>query len=284
MHEFDFDEFRAELDAVFPHVSLFLENHVEGVTFQPQRAPATPWKCGWMRGEAAPDESHFFVAVCAHRPQIGNPTFVYVPRAANVLRERERHIALLEGELATKNEWLAEALERPRRSCWRNSREQKEELERSNRWAETLNRELEERGARIVELQDELARAGSRAQMAAGYDAKVAELEAGYPGQDPMGARRGDALGRSAEADRRPGGRRGRAASHREGTGRAHRLGAAPAEGSRASWRSQLALVRASRWMKLGRKVGLGPGLPPADMAFLKRLLRALPLLCSRRS
>ena len=41
-------------------------------------------------GEPAPDESHFFLAVCAHRPQVGNPTFVYIPRAANLLRERER--------------------------------------------------------------------------------------------------------------------------------------------------------------------------------------------------
>ena len=55
------------------------------------------------------DESHFFVAVCANRPQTGNPTFVYVPRAANVLRERERHIGLLREELAEKNQWLAEA-------------------------------------------------------------------------------------------------------------------------------------------------------------------------------
>ena len=91
----------SELAAVFPHVSLFLENHVEGVTFQPHEAGPTPRKCAWMRGEPAPDESHFFVAVCAHRPQIGNPTFVYVPRAANVLRERERHIALLEAGTAT---------------------------------------------------------------------------------------------------------------------------------------------------------------------------------------
>jgi len=35
VHEFGFEEFRSELQAVFPHVSLFLENHVEGVTFQP---------------------------------------------------------------------------------------------------------------------------------------------------------------------------------------------------------------------------------------------------------
>ena len=40
-----------------------------------------------LRVDAAssnPAESHFFVAVCALRPQTGAPTFVYVPRAANV--------------------------------------------------------------------------------------------------------------------------------------------------------------------------------------------------------
>ena len=36
-------------------------------------------------------------------------------------------------------------------------------------------------------------------------------------------------------------------------------------------------MVRLSRWVRLGRKVGLGPC--SSDMAFLKRLLRALPLL-----
>src|SRR5690242_3988807 len=35
VHEFDFEEFRGELSGVFPHVALFLENHVEGVAFQP---------------------------------------------------------------------------------------------------------------------------------------------------------------------------------------------------------------------------------------------------------
>src|SRR5215472_3924255 len=35
VHEFDFAEFGDELRAVFPHVSLYLENHVEGVAFTP---------------------------------------------------------------------------------------------------------------------------------------------------------------------------------------------------------------------------------------------------------
>ena len=102
VHEFDFEEFRTELKSVFPHVSLFLENHVEGVTFQPHEAGHTV-EARVDAGEPVPDESHFFVAVCAHRPQLGNPTFVYVPRAANVLRERERHIALLERALAEQH-------------------------------------------------------------------------------------------------------------------------------------------------------------------------------------
>jgi len=35
VHEFDFDEFTRELKQFFPYVSMFLENHIEGVTFQP---------------------------------------------------------------------------------------------------------------------------------------------------------------------------------------------------------------------------------------------------------
>src|SRR5438105_2825421 len=140
VHEFDFEEFRGELKSIFPYVSLYLENHVGGVTFQPHE-PGNTVEVRVDAGEPAPNESHFFVAVCAHRPQIGNPTFVYVPRAANVLRERERHIALLGRELATKNEWLRKALEE-HDSLVAKFREQKEALDESNRWAESLTREL----------------------------------------------------------------------------------------------------------------------------------------------
>jgi 2-polyprenyl-3-methyl-5-hydroxy-6-metoxy-1,4-benzoquinol methylase len=175
-HEFDFEEFQSELRAVFPHVSMYLENHVEGVTFQPHETGHTV-EVRVDAGDPAPDESHFFVAVCAHRRQLGNPTYVYVPRAANVLRERERHIALLEGELATKNKWLDKA-QQDLAEFDRLSREQKDELERSNQWAETLNRELEERRARIVELQEEFAREQESArQVAEGYAARFREQE-----------------------------------------------------------------------------------------------------------
>ncbi len=81
---------------------------MEGVAFQPHEAGNTV-EVRVDSGAAQPEESHFFVAVCAHRPQVGNPTFVYVPRAANVLRERERHIGLLEEELSRKDGWLETA-------------------------------------------------------------------------------------------------------------------------------------------------------------------------------
>ena len=144
VHEFEFEEFRDELRSVFPHVSLFLENHVEGVTFQPHEAGNTV-EVRVDSGEAAPDESHFFVAVCAHRPQVGNPAFVYVPRAGNVLRERERHIGLLEQELSQKDDWLETAQRELARLRREHERQTAKSSSRSNLWAERLNREVEAR-------------------------------------------------------------------------------------------------------------------------------------------
>src|SRR5581483_6926014 len=137
VHEFDFEEFREELKAIFPYVSLFLENHVGAVTLQPHE-PGNTMEARVDASDPAPGDSHFFVAVCAHRPQIGNPTFVYVPRAANVLREREKHIALLEHELAEKDAWLQKALVEHAELAAKFQGLQ-EELEKSNRWAQKQN-------------------------------------------------------------------------------------------------------------------------------------------------
>ena len=250
VHEFDFEEFRGELSAVFPHVALFLENHVEGVAFQ----PCPPGSTSEVRVDAAaadPAESHFFVAVCAHRPQLGNPTFVYVPRAANVLRERERHIALLEQELATKNQWLDQA-QRDHEQLLDAHRRLSDELQRNNQWAESLNRELAERRARIAEVQEELAReqANSR-QVADAYAAKVAELEGEVQTRTSWA--------RDMEAQRN------RANELREElqkqlddrTAWAQRL-----EKESRQLQEQVNGYRASRWVKLGRSIGLGPDQP----------------------
>jgi SAM-dependent methyltransferase len=258
VHEFAFEEFGAELQAVFPHVSLFLENHVEGVTFQPHE-PGRTVEARIDAGEPAPDESHFFVAVCAHRRQMGNPTFVYVPRTANVLRERERHIALLEGELAAKDGWLEKA-QADLAEFDRQHRELTEELERSNRWAEELNQELAQRRVRVAELQEELARdQGGARRMAEGYAAKVAALEEENR-EKTRWALETDArltaelqtqtghLARTVEELRRM------EKELEERTAWALRL---QEEAGRLE--ALVGVFRASRWVKLGRKVGLGP-------------------------
>jgi SAM-dependent methyltransferase len=263
LHEFTFEEFRNELRSIFPHVSLFLENHVEGVAFQPHDAGNTV-EVRVDAGEPAPDESHFFVAVCAHRPQLGNPTFVYVPRAANVLRERERHIALLQSELAAKNEWLDKAqqdlaeFDREHQKLLALFRDQKEELERSNRWAEELDREVKERRERVAQLQEELAAEQQNARkVAEGYAAKVAGLE--EEGREKTRW----ALDATAELEKQTA-ELGRAVAALHSV--EEELRERTAWGVRLQEEAQklegmVAMFRASRWVKLGRKVGLGPAL-----------------------
>ena len=55
---------------------------MEGVAFQPFERGNTV-EARVDAGETAADQSHFFLAVCAHRPQIGNPTFVYTQLTTN---------------------------------------------------------------------------------------------------------------------------------------------------------------------------------------------------------
>ena len=265
VHEFDFEEFHRELKSVFPHVSLFLENHVEGVTFQPHETGYTV-EARVDAGEPVPDESHFFVAVCAHRPQIGNPTFIYVPRAANVLRERERHIAKLEGELATKNAWLNQSqqalaeFDLEHQKLLALFRQQQEELEQSNRWAAELNATVTANGARIEELQAELARDQANArQVVAGYNAKVAALEEENREKTKWALDTEARLTAEAQKISADLVLALAALAHTEEDLQDRSTWALRLDEEKRQLEDQLTLVRASRWIKLGRKLGLGP-------------------------
>ncbi len=263
VHEFDFEEFRSELRSVFPYVSMFHENHVEAVTFQPDEAGGNTVEVRADSGSAEASSSHFFVAVCAHRPQVGNPTFVYVPRAANVLRERERHIELLEQEVATKNAWLQKALEE-HEVMVAQFRAQKESLEESNRWGASVSSELDQTRCRVVELQDEMAREQESARnVASGYENKVRDLEADIQTKIQWALdvetnlkaeikKQTDHLIAAVEALHRT------EKELEERTAWAQRSRQEVEELSQ-----QLAQVHSSRWVRLGRRVGLGPALPP---------------------
>ncbi|MCB1018717.1 MAG: class I SAM-dependent methyltransferase, partial [Acidobacteria bacterium] len=122
VHEFDYAEFRSELEAIFPHTTIFLENHTNAIAFTPENVQGLRTKV--ESGSPKPDEAHFFLAVCSALPQFGSPAFVFVPASGNVLREREIHIGKLEGELTQKTAWLEETKQNLERMSAINAEEQ----------------------------------------------------------------------------------------------------------------------------------------------------------------
>ena len=98
VHEFEYQEFRSELEAVFPKVAMYVENHTNAMTFTPAEGPGAVESAVEETG-ANPKEAHFFLAVCSVSAPTAVPGLTYVPRAANMLQERERHIEVLESQL-----------------------------------------------------------------------------------------------------------------------------------------------------------------------------------------
>ena len=259
VHEFDFDEFSAQLRVLFPEITLFLQNHVEGIGFQPleTQAESVP-QVRTGDGQADPGEAHFFLAVCSLEPQPAASAFLYLPGAGNVLRERELHIARLEAELATKDHWL-EDLRTEKQGLVNLFRAQTAELERSNQWAHDNEELLHSAQERIVVLQQELEKtiAGYQASIAA-YQAQVGELEGENRAKAEWAARldaelqaKGkELLGCIQLLDTAE-------STVVERTAWAQRL-----NGELQQIEALLTMVRASRWVRLGRTVGLGPELP----------------------
>jgi SAM-dependent methyltransferase len=163
VHEFDHEEFQTELSQVFAHNCIFLQNHTDAITFTPLRTQGVNIRV--EPGESQPDKAHFFVAVCSQQPLYGSPAFVYIPQTANVLRERERHIDLLESELQQKTRWLEETAEELEKLSRINKAEQKKaqaaiseleaENERKTKWAGDLEAKLDERTRWSLQLEAE---------------------------------------------------------------------------------------------------------------------------------
>ncbi len=154
VHEFEFGEFSSALAQVFPHVRMWTQNHAEAITFL---APASATGELDAPEERNPGNAHFFIGACS-RAQLGSPTgFAYLPASGNLLRERERHIALLEAELSQKTEWLQQ-LETAHAALHREHENVIVELGEHNVWAEKLNEQLHESGAQIRGLQAEFER------------------------------------------------------------------------------------------------------------------------------
>ena len=161
VHEFDYDEFKRELESVFPHVTMFLENHTQAISF---RTPEMQGVRTVMGGDPpAPQDAHFFLAVCSGQPQFGAPAFLYVPTSGNVLREREQHVALLEQEVKTKSDWLDRATAELETLARTNQeehdkaqaaiRQMEAELAKKISWAQSRDAEVAAAAAKIDELE-----------------------------------------------------------------------------------------------------------------------------------
>lgn len=264
-HEFEFAEFKAALEERFDSVSLFTQNHAAGVVFRPLEG-VTFADTKLENSQADPETANFFLAVCAASPQTGSPTFVYMPSAANVLRERERHIERLNGELRQKDQWLAES-QREHELLVEQHRAQKAELEKSNQWAAEAGEKWKASQERVAQIQEELAAEQRRgAEVAAEYEAKIDALEKELAShvlrlENDLTALQ-QAYAERSEELRSKGEELSAAVKLLDAAERTvveRTDWAKQIQGQLAVVETELARVRASRWIRLGRTFGLGP-------------------------
>lgn len=240
VHEFDYPEFRDALGAVFPHVRIWTQNHAEAIVFAPQEPTGALLEAA---GGSDPASAHFYLAACSRSPIAVNETFAWAPSSANVLREREHHIAKLSGELEQKDAWLRQNIE-AHSELQRKHEEVTAELIRANNWAEELNRELAARNARIVDLQQEVeTRLMWIADLESQIESASAEIE----------RMRMESAARQREA-REVIDRLENTVSER--TAWAERLNAEIAD-----YRGELQRIGSSQWFRAGAKLGVGPRL-----------------------
>jgi SAM-dependent methyltransferase/chromosome segregation ATPase len=179
VHEFEYEEFREALTAVFPSVTLYLQNHVGGLSFQPVAAPnAQSPDLHLESSQSDPPQAHFFVAVCAVARQTGAPAFLHIPSTSNVLREREGHVHKLQDEIRLKDTWLKQHQEDLSKLLAAHTA-QEQELERAQSWAQAEHEQFEaarcELLATAAAYEERLAAAEKKAK--ALLDAQIAELE-----------------------------------------------------------------------------------------------------------
>jgi SAM-dependent methyltransferase len=252
VHEFGFEEFRQELRARFPHVSLFVQNHAAGIVFQPVET-ATGAQVRLDSTAAEPGKSNFFVAVCASTPQTGAPSFVHIPSSANVLRERSQHIIKLEDELTTKNEWLA-TVKAEHKELVDRFRTLKTELEERNTWADELDRELEEARRRIDSLHAE--KDAEIAEISAGYEEKVGKLEHECESQSRWAMETQQKLDSKIQELKQA----VDALHETEKTVEERTAWAKQLDAEVEALRGKVSIVEASRWVRFGKAIGIGPG------------------------
>jgi SAM-dependent methyltransferase len=262
VHEFEYQEFQTALQEFFPHVQLLFQNRLESFAFHGDSLrPPVEVRVG--ASQYAPEEAHFFIGACAIQKLPDLRTFLYVPRTANLLREREHHIRLLEGELRQSKQWLDQIIADHHKLQGLHE-DLTRHLQEQNRWASQLEQNWKDSQERIVQLQNEFGAAqAAAATVVDGYNRKIAGLE-----QENL-----EKTAWAVETETRLTAELASRAEHLAATVRG--LDAAEATViERTEWaqrldrqlglvRAQLEMIRQSRWVKFGRTFGIGPDVNP---------------------
>jgi SAM-dependent methyltransferase len=221
-HEFEFREFRTALGEFFPHVQILFQDRVEAFAFYDGTSTSRT-EADLARPSGDPETANFFLGICSCAPLPELASFLYAPRAANLLREREEHIRLLEQELAQVRAWL----------------------DQTTADRDALQSQLESEQTRALQIITELnAENHRKTEWAVDIEKSLtAKVEQGA-------AQLAEAVRLLDRAE----------TTVVERTDWARRLDAQLQETT-----AQLEMVRQSRWLKLGRHLGLGPQLKEAS-------------------
>jgi SAM-dependent methyltransferase len=268
-HEFEYEEFRSALSEVFPHVRIWAQNRAEAIVF----APLAPGQSVLEApGDPYPVNAHFFFAACSRSAIEADEVFAWLPSSGNVLRERELHIAKLEGELARKDEWLDE-LKASHASLQKSHEATGSELRERALWARQLNASIDERNAVIKQLQaDAETRAawirnlqGQLADAGGEIDrlmAREAELQA------DLQARTAWARALEMQLTERTEHVRQLLAENDVHNHQVDELNALRLRHTDeiGQLRARQAMIAQSRWVRLGRSLNVGPAIPVSDV------------------
>jgi SAM-dependent methyltransferase len=280
VHEFAIDEFHGELAGIFPHVLLFTENHVATIGIEPagpiEDSRIDVVRPGAVAGEpsTASDVPHYILAICSAQPVPTPAPFLYVPQMANILRNRELHIAQLEEWISQLQSWQA-TLKQEKEELVDRFRAQNSELEKSNAWAHDLDRQLEAKSAELAKcavLLDQAERTViERVAWASDLDrqleAKSAELAKCAELLEQAERTVIERTAWASDLDRQLEAKSAELAKCAELLEQAERTviertaWAQRLDSELQSARTQLEFVKASRWVRLGRKLSIGPDL-----------------------
>lgn len=258
-HEFEFQEFHGSLAQHFTHVRILLQNRLDAIAFYPSDiVTAARAKVEQTAGE--PPQANYFIGICSTAPLPETEALIYVPKASNLLRERERHIQLLESELAQTRQWLQQTIEDRDRLLAQHSDLQRH-MDEQNRWARELERNWNAALAKVTELEKQFQEA------TIAYERQIAVLEHENTTKTQWAKDVEQRLSAELQA---------RVEELREAARLLDQAEATVVE--RTEWAQRLdrqlteqiqrlEQIRQSRWLKVGRSMGLGPRLqdPPKE-------------------